>query len=214
MEERTFSWFPKLTKVMASLPPEHVAEFAIAVANYGTNGVEPSFENPLMAAVFEGVRGDIDNSLTNKYRNKGGRPPKNPRENGGSEVSETSETPVSENENPTKPVSKTGNPSYISKAKQSNAIKKEPSDEGSKKPPRHRHGLYGNVLLSDDDLAKLKAEFPDDWQERIERLSEHIASKGTAYKNHLATIRSWARRDRQEAEKKGGGDHDPVYSAL
>lgn len=93
--------------------------------------------------------------------------------------------------------------------------KKESSNEDSKKtaPQRHRHGLYENVLLTDDDLAKLKAEFPDDWQDRIERLSEFIASKGVSYKNHLATIRSWARRDRQEA-KGGGGDHDPVYSAL
>lgn len=91
---------------------------------------------------------------------------------------------------------------------------KEPSSEGSKKPARHRHGRYGNVLLSDDDLSKLKAEFPADWQERVERLSEYMASKGASYKNHLATIRSWDRRDRREAAEAKGGDHDPVYSNL
>lgn len=67
------------------------------------------------------------------------------------------------------------------------------------KPIRHKYGHYSNVLLSDEDLKKVKAEFPDDWSERIERLSEYIASTGKSYKNHLATIRSWARKDKPKA---------------
>lgn len=58
------------------------------------------------------------------------------------------------------------------------------------------YGTYENVKLTDDELQKLKSEFPD-WNERIERLSEYIASTGKKYKSHLATIRSWARRDKQ-----------------
>lgn len=104
--------------------------------------------------------------------------------------------------------------SSIKEGERERDIEKESSNEDSKKtPPRHRHGRYSNVLLSDEDLAKLKAEFPGDWQERIERLSEYIASKGVSYKNHLATIRSWERRDRAERAGKGG-DYDPVYSSL
>lgn len=56
------------------------------------------------------------------------------------------------------------------------------------------YGCYGNVKLSDTDLSKLKAEFPADWQERIDRLSTYMDSSGKSYKNHLATIRNWARR--------------------
>ena len=52
------------------------------------------------------------------------------------------------------------------------------------------------MLLSDDELKKLKDEFPSDWQERIERVSEYCASKGVTYKNYLATIRAWARKDK------------------
>lgn len=63
------------------------------------------------------------------------------------------------------------------------------------KPQKHKYGQYQNVLLSDDELEKLKTEFPDDWQERIERVSEYCASKGATYKNYLATIRNWAKRD-------------------
>ena len=68
---------------------------------------------------------------------------------------------------------------------------------------RHKYGTYQNVLLSDEDLDKLKKEFSADWESRIERLSEYIASTGKKYKNHLATIRSWARNDKsKQAEKR------------
>lgn len=71
-------------------------------------------------------------------------------------------------------------------------------------PIRHKHGQYRNVLLSENELAKLREEFPEDYQERIERLSEYIASTGKSYKDFLATIRSWAKRE------KGGAEHGTV----
>lgn len=82
----------------------------------------------------------------------------------------------------------------------------------SKKPIRHKYGEYNNVLLSDDDMDKLKAEFPTDWQQRIQRLSEYIASSGKSYKNHLATIRNWARREKpaRTAVKPAAGDMDDL----
>lgn len=79
-------------------------------------------------------------------------------------------------------------------------IDKEKKDI-SNKPARHKYGHYKNVLLSDEDLDKLKTEFPQDWENRIERLSEYIASSGKSYKNHLATIRSWARKDKQKDKR-------------
>ena len=70
----------------------------------------------------------------------------------------------------------------------------------AKAPSRHKYGQYSNVLLSDDQLAKLKAEFPADWQERIERVSEYCASTGRSYKDYLATIRAWSKKDKQQAK--------------
>lgn len=64
------------------------------------------------------------------------------------------------------------------------------------KESRHKHGQYSNVLLSDEEMEKLKAEFPNDYQQRIERVSEYCASTGKSYKNYLATIRSWSRKDK------------------
>lgn len=77
------------------------------------------------------------------------------------------------------------------------------------KPSRHKYGLYNNVLLSDADLEKLKTEFPADWEQRIERLSEYIASTGKSYKNHLATIRSWARKDTQQRKPANNTNSNP-----
>lgn len=72
----------------------------------------------------------------------------------------------------------------------------------TKKETRHKYGEYSNVLLSDSDMEKLKTEFPTDWEERIERLSYYMESKGKTYKNHLATIRNWARKDGQSPSQQ------------
>ncbi|EGP5365906.1 helix-turn-helix domain-containing protein [Enterococcus faecium] len=73
-----------------------------------------------------------------------------------------------------------------------------PSKKSKAKPIRHKYGEYKNVLLSDDQMEKLKTEFPNDYQERIERLSEYCESSGKTYKNYLATIRSWAKKEKSE----------------
>ena len=79
-------------------------------------------------------------------------------------------------------------------------------------------GLYGNVHLTDEDFEKLKKEFPNDYSERIDRLSEYMESTGKTYKNHLATIRNWARREAaaepQEANKGSSFDTDDFFEAA
>ena len=59
---------------------------------------------------------------------------------------------------------------------------------------KHKYGEYKNVLLSDEELEKLKQEIPN-YQEYIEKVSEYCASTGKSYKNYLATIRNWHRKD-------------------
>lgn len=90
-------------------------------------------------------------------------------------------------------------------------IDKNIKEIDKEKPTRHKYGEYQNVLLSDEDLEKLKAEFLD-WSDRIERLSAYMASTGKSYKNHLATIRNWARRDSKtptaDVKPKGQASYD------
>ena len=73
-----------------------------------------------------------------------------------------------------------------------------PSKKTKATPIRHKYGEYKNVLLTDEQMDKLKTEFPNDYKERIDRLSEYCASTGKTYKNYLATIRNWARNVRRE----------------
>jgi len=81
-------------------------------------------------------------------------------------------------------------------------VDKEIKNIKERRPIRHKYGEYNNVLLSDADLEKLKNEFPQDWQGRIENLSSYIASTGKSYKNHLATIRNWARKETERQTAK------------
>ncbi len=70
------------------------------------------------------------------------------------------------------------------------------------RPRKHKYGEYKNVLLTDDEFEKLKAEYAD-YLDRIERLSSYIASTGKAYKSHYATIKNWARADAEKGRSNG-----------
>lgn len=67
------------------------------------------------------------------------------------------------------------------------------------KPEKKPYGAFSNVLLTDDEHAKLTpAEM-----ELIEELSGYIASSGRRYASHYATLLNWARRRAAEAGSKG-----------
>ncbi len=70
--------------------------------------------------------------------------------------------------------------------------------EASKK----QYGEYGNVLLTPVEYEKLKNEFPLDYKMRIEQLGHYMKSHGKKYKDHLATIRNWARKEQERKAKK------------
>lgn len=91
--------------------------------------------------------------------------------------------------------------------------REEKRKDKKKGPERKAYGEYRNVMLSDEELEKLQTEFPD-WEERIEACSSYCASKGKRYKNYLATIRSWARRDGKGKAVRDGGVFDAIGAAI
>ena len=70
------------------------------------------------------------------------------------------------------------------------------TDKGTKEQ-KHKYGEYQNVLLTDSEHEKLSDEFAD-LDARIDRLSEYMASTGKPYKSHYATIKAWARKDKEK----------------
>ena len=66
---------------------------------------------------------------------------------------------------------------------------------------KHKYGEYKNVLLTDEEVEKLKAKFPD-WENRIETLSQGIEMKGYKYKSHYLAILKWAERDTPQPQNR------------
>ena len=82
-------------------------------------------------------------------------------------------------------------------------IEKEREGETGHPAPA-AYGRYNNVILTDTELSGLKTELPDKWEYYIDRLSTHIASKGTKYRSHAATIYKWAQEDEAKKPPKKG----------
>ena len=76
------------------------------------------------------------------------------------------------------------------------------------------YGAFGNVFFSQEELEKLKKEFPYDWPDRIEALSEYMAANDKRYKNHLAVIRSWDRRERKRSYPRYKEEHYETENTL
>ena len=78
------------------------------------------------------------------------------------------------------------------------------------KPSKHKYGEYRNVLLTEQEVEKLKEKFPIDWARRIEDLSEGIARKGYKYKSHYLAILHWAKNDKPKNETSS----NPFFDML
>lgn len=68
-------------------------------------------------------------------------------------------------------------------------------------PAKRAHGEFGNVMLTDDEFAKL-CEKCADADTLITELDQYIESQGKTkkYKSHYATLLNWSRRKAQEAK--------------
>lgn len=92
------------------------------------------------------------------------------------------------------------------KNKRENIEKKEREKE--KTPaPKCAYGEYDNVFLTNEEFAILKAEYPADYQSMIDNLSSYMESKNVSYQSHYATIRRWAKEDKEKGKGK------PAYAA-
>lgn len=97
MEEAKFTWLPKFTKTLLSVPEEHQAALFRALAQYGNYGIEPRFDDWALNAVFESLREDIDNNKS--FRSHGGTGGRGNKKRGNATQDE-GETPLCEDGNP------------------------------------------------------------------------------------------------------------------
>lgn len=62
--------------------------------------------------------------------------------------------------------------------------------EKEKRDKKHKHGAYGNVLLTDSEFESLKYEYSN-YDELITYLDEYIEMKGYKAKSHYLCIKKW-----------------------
>ena len=85
------------------------------------------------------------------------------------------------------------------------------------KPAKKTFGEYRHVRLTDDEHARLKADFNGKTDGLIRDLDEYIQKTGKSYKDHALTIRTWARKDGLVPAGGGGAPddawrfHDPLF---
>jgi hypothetical protein len=189
-ERKAFSFYRSYYEASKDLPTkEDQADFLMAICSYIFDGVEPKITG-VASAMFKLAKPNLETSI--KRANAG--------QIGGSSNKKENKVKANDKQNESK--TEANDKQSESQAEAINdymindyMINEKEKINKKENPAKHQHGKYKNVLLSDDELEELKKEFPVDWQERIERVSEYCASKGRAYKNYLATIRAWARKD-------------------
>lgn len=191
-----FKLFLHNKAMLDAIPDENVGKALKAVLHYFDTREVPELD-AMAFVVFSSLKPSVDESFEDYARDvengrKGGRPPKEGK-------------PSVTHPNAGLPIQTEADAEVEADTEGEKRKKKEASTPPPPKATKHKHGEYGNVLLTDEELDKLQAEFPDDWQARINKLSEYIASTGKAYKSHYATLRSWARRDKEEARKPRPG---------
>lgn len=181
-----------------SMPKRQRPAFVYAICAYAFDGTEPE-GSPAWLPTFEVVRDRISMSTRASER---GRMMANARWHRSDAQAHARACAGDDTQADTG----TCEGMMLSKSKSKSKKKESDRESAAAKPSaeRRRYGTFRNVLLTDDDLERLKTTFPDDWDQRVERLSSYMASKGKRYKNHLATIMTWARMD---SEKSGGGDY-------
>lgn len=208
---------------MRLLSNEECGKVMFAVFDYAESGIEPLFAERHLEMAFNNFKRSIDIfekaylARCEKNRNNVNKRWKNNKSSTavcGGKTTVAGKTKKSEdtkvfdckirNTNYTYTDTDTETETYTdTKLKEKNIltdIPKEKSPKSKSKSKKKKFGEFQNVLLSDEELEKLKTFFPHDLDDRITRLDEYIENSGRKYKNHYLTIKTWARKDGYDFE--------------
>lgn len=209
MEPMKFSWFPKFSEVLASIPEEGMqAEFCRAVVMYGAFGEEPELPWPL-DAIFKAIREDIDNSVRSCNANSGGRP--KAQDEGVSDtvkpgVTDASEPGVSEDVEPgvsdtvKQGVIEDGKP-LLNKPNQTMPSQTKPEGGGAPRPSARRKRTRFSPP-TEAECREYAVELGMDAEDGSE-FHDHFSANGwkvsgkAAMKDWRASLRNWMRRKPQ-----------------
>ena len=182
MRRESFVFYRSFAEAIKNLDKETKADFLDALCAYALDGEEID-DKGVVSALMSLVKPQID-ANNRRYENglRGGRPKNQnkPKQN--------------QNETKAKPnVNDNDNDNVNDNDKKKNKKEKE---------PKHRRGEFGNVMLTDIEYEKIQERFPLDYDDKIDNLSNYLASTGKVYKSHYYTILSWARREAMKPKER------------
>lgn len=91
----------------------------------------------------------------------------------------------------------------------------EVEEKKSVKQVKHKYGEYQHILLTDDELDRLKKDFGEtDTQKAIKLLDEAIEMKGYKYKSHNLAIRKWVMQEVKKQKGSSGKSRDYTEQEL
>ena len=169
-ERKAFSFYRSYYEASKDLPTkEDQADFLMAICSYIFDGVEPEITG-VASAMFKLAKPNLDTSIKRaSVGQTGGKSKSNAKQNGSKPEANDKQTASNYEANPKRYMI---NDYMINDCMINDQVINDKEKINKKeKPQKHKYGQYKNVLLSDDELEKLKTEFPVDWEERIERVS-------------------------------------------
>lgn len=170
-----------------------------AMLEYDINGTEPEFEDRALTLLFAQFKKSLDSNRKH-YEQTCKRKSENAKKRWKKEEGEISEEEDADaqklmqndadaykrkaNENAN------GNVNVKEKEGASDALKKQEAENADTQTHKMPCGEFKNVLLSEEELTRLKEKTPDALR-RIESLSAYIKSSGKVYSDHYAQLLNW-----------------------
>lgn len=189
MERKSFVFYASWLDAVENLPKEMQGDALLAIVRYGARGEEAADMKPVAKAMLVMVKAQIDANNA-RYRagmkgaefgRLGGRPRKNP-----------CETPQKPQENPKEtPCEPLMNMNMKNEnVKGEKGVLTHTPKEGV--AVKAKVEVAPSVLLTEAERDKFVADYGEQGaQELFAILSDYKLSKGKAYKNDAAAIRSW-----------------------
>lgn len=206
-----------LRSLFSNLPDEQAGQL-IKAAFACHDGEAVAFDDPILSAVYA----LIESKVVENDRKYAQRCEQNTKNRKGYEtkdnVSERTLTTVNERQE----IETTENNGQRSGCNKNKIKEKEIKDvlKDINTDIRHKHGDYKHVLLSDDEMERLKTDYGQELTDKAIRVVDNYCEmSGKRYKNYNLVIRSWgmdrAKQDQQKKpEKKSIYDTGALEAAL
>ena len=209
----SFVFYESFSDAINELKPADRLKVYDAITAYAFKDKHPELSG-VSKAIFALIKPQLDANKV-RYENglKGGAPKGNSNAKKQPKVESEKQPTVEKEEQPktTDGCSKK-QPNENENENENENVNENEKENKRKNPPspKHQHGEYGHVFLTDDEFKKLKSEFGESRTEAaIKYLDEYIADKGYKSKSHYLTMRRWVfnaldeRKDKKPENRLG-----------